>query len=284
MQISSIDTVHSWKHTNMKQYANLDIHGDFKLRKTFINDLSTQGGFYSKFFGEVAYKADITAPVESSGDEGFYGINIKLTNNTQRFKGINVVTFHADNFYLEPTEGDNDEVIVTLAGASQHIERNNSRVTVTNTGPTSSFIDYTIPANRLRPGRMIEMLIAGSHDAGTLAAQGFYLNLLWNGETVWIETDQDPGPGITTEAPLNCYTIITQENATQARIYQEYMFTGGVAATTGIGDLATIADNGAIASILVNSDPTVANNFKVKVRLESNSGTFVRRYMVVRYL
>ncbi len=62
---------------------------------------------------------DITiASTVSGSTEGFYGLNIKLTNNSKKFKNINTLNFEVSNFYLDQNSPNTDEVTIAFRGSS----------------------------------------------------------------------------------------------------------------------------------------------------------------------
>lgn len=115
----------------MKRYGSIDIDKNLKVRGVVVDDLTTQGGFYSQQFGEVIYRSTLaagsnititqsgntttiasTASGEASG--GFYGITVKHSNNSDSFKGINLVAFDVTDFYVTQNSPNTDEVVVSL--------------------------------------------------------------------------------------------------------------------------------------------------------------------------
>jgi len=98
----------------LRHFSNPDIKGNLKIRGTILDRVRTQGSFYSEQFGEVAYKSDIT----SGGGSGFYGITVKHSDDSASFRGLNVIAFEVDNFYLTQNSPNTDEVIVNFRGSS----------------------------------------------------------------------------------------------------------------------------------------------------------------------
>jgi len=84
----------------MKRHGNLDISGNLKLRGVVVDDLATQGSFYSEQFGEVAYKSDITVAEPASG--GFYGIYVRESDSTPPTFKNDTIIFDSSYFYLSP--------------------------------------------------------------------------------------------------------------------------------------------------------------------------------------
>jgi hypothetical protein len=49
---------------------------------------------------------------------GFYGINVKQSDDVASFSGVNTVAFNTTNFYVTQNDPNTDEVIVNLKGAA----------------------------------------------------------------------------------------------------------------------------------------------------------------------
>ena len=96
----------------MKRYGSIDIDKNLKLRGVVVDDLTTQGSFYSEQFGEVAYKSELTG--SGGSGTGFYGITVKHSNNSDSFKCINVVAFDVTDFYVTQNSPNTDEILVSL--------------------------------------------------------------------------------------------------------------------------------------------------------------------------
>lgn len=97
----------------MKIIGNYDVDGNIKLRGRILNKVVTDGGFYSRTFGELAYKSDIVSG--GSTDVGlFYGIAVKQSHPDKGYGGINTINFDANYFYLSQNTPNTDEVVVNL--------------------------------------------------------------------------------------------------------------------------------------------------------------------------
>jgi hypothetical protein len=53
-----------------------------------------------------------------SGGSGFYGLNVKQTDDLQSYKGINTLAFEAASFYLTQNDPNTDEAIVNFRGTA----------------------------------------------------------------------------------------------------------------------------------------------------------------------
>jgi hypothetical protein len=76
----------------------MKLEGHLQVNKTLFSDT----------FGEVAYKDDISP--------GFYGINVKQSDDAASFIGINTVAFNTDSFYLTQNSPNTDEAVVNFRG------------------------------------------------------------------------------------------------------------------------------------------------------------------------
>ena len=81
----------------MKHNSNADFHGNVKIRGVVVDDLTTQGGFYSQQFGEAAYKSDI-------GGSGA----IEVAQGPNVYPAADQLNFNTTYFYLtkDTTSGD----------------------------------------------------------------------------------------------------------------------------------------------------------------------------------
>jgi hypothetical protein len=74
-------------------------------------DLSTQDGDVRIVLSsDVAKQSDI--------GPGFYGINVKQTDDLASFSNINTVAFHTNDFYITQNDPNTDEVVVNLRGTA----------------------------------------------------------------------------------------------------------------------------------------------------------------------
>jgi len=82
----------------MKHNSNADFHGNVKIRGVVVDDLTTQGGFYSEQFGEAAYKSDL---VGGSGA-------IEVAQGPNVYPAADQLNFNSTYFYLtrDTTSGD----------------------------------------------------------------------------------------------------------------------------------------------------------------------------------
>lgn len=115
----------------MKRIGSLDIDRNLKLRGKVVDKLVVEGGFYSQQFGESVYRDTLAAGSNvtlttsgntitiastggSGGAGGFYGIVVKDTSNTQKFRGINLLNFNFEQFYLTQNTPNTDEAIINV--------------------------------------------------------------------------------------------------------------------------------------------------------------------------
>jgi hypothetical protein len=81
----------------MRHNSHADIHGNLKLRGVVVDDLTTQGSFYSEQFGEVAYKSELGAG--GGGD-----IDIRESDgDPPTFTAADTLVFDSYDFYLSAT-------------------------------------------------------------------------------------------------------------------------------------------------------------------------------------
>lgn len=83
----------------MKHNSNLDVYGTLKVRGVVVDDLTTQGGFYSQQFGETAYKSDLSL---------IAGGSIEVAQGPNSYPATDQLNFNTTYFYLtrDTTSGD----------------------------------------------------------------------------------------------------------------------------------------------------------------------------------
>jgi len=55
--------------------------------------------------------------VSAAANPGFYGITVKHSNDSQSFRGINVIAFNSNDFYVTQNSPNTDEVVVNFRGS-----------------------------------------------------------------------------------------------------------------------------------------------------------------------
>lgn len=152
----------------MKIIGNVDATGNLKLRGRVVDKLVVDGGFYSKSYGETAYKTDLS---QGSGDvvQNFYGLVVKETytpaNTT--YKGINVLNFDTNFFYLSQNAPNTDEVVVNLRASprTKVIYRTGMKFIRNEPLPTTAnlrhdVLKFVIPANTF-PSKILRISFQG---------------------------------------------------------------------------------------------------------------------------
>jgi len=260
----------------VKRYANLDIHGDLTLRGKFNDKLTTQGGFYSSFFGEIAYKTDIDAlgPGGGGGSGGFYGINIKTHNTAPSLKGISVIGFSED-FYITQNAPNTDEVIVNLKNRS--VRRGHADTEFRRTrgrgGATEviTMLNAPIPSNALTVGGVCRTQSFGKFRRATPSTTiNFVVKL--NNTTIYEDTSNSIVVTVPTQGAVRLELHLLQASNTSARLYGklEFVQTPTPAGTNspeiGIGSfvIQPMIEPRSI-NYSFSSDPTVSRNLTAEI-------------------
>jgi len=84
----------------MKHIGHLDIAGNLKLRGIAVDKFSVEGGFYSRQFGETAYKSDITP-----------GGTIEVAQGPNSYPAADQLNFNTTYFYLTKDSSSGDPVV-----------------------------------------------------------------------------------------------------------------------------------------------------------------------------
>lgn len=274
----------------MKRYSNLDIHGKLTLRGRFNDQLTTDGGFYSIGFGELAYKTDLGQA--AAADTKFYGVSVKLTDNSQRFTGLNVISFNVNDFYIHKRNNNDDEVVVTLDNAVRHVEK--SGVLVTNIAANDAphwkeWTHHTYPPNSVPKGRFARINSYGKFSFSSTATE-FYISALLDDEVLYqtgtgaiFSSATDGGmrfemllAQVTDELcffQFNHYSSLSDETATVGDL--------GAAGTGQISNTHTFRNEGFLVS-----DPTVARTLRFRLKWEFPAQPVFsdKYYQTVEYL
>lgn len=274
----------------MKRYSNLDIHGKLTLRGRFNDQLTTDGGFYSIGFGELAYKADLGQAAVA--DTKFYGVSVKLTDNSQQFKGLNVISFNVNDFYIHKRNNNDDEVVVTLDNAVRHVEK--SGVLITNIAANDAprwkeWTHHTYPPNSVPKGKFARINSYGKFSFSTTSTE-FYISALLNEKVVYQTRDGLViGSGI--DGGIRFEMLLAQVTD-QLCFFQfnNYLTTSDATAT--VGDMGA-GGTGQVALThtfrnedFLASDPTVARTLRFRLKWEFPAQPVFsdKYYQTVEYL
>jgi hypothetical protein len=94
-------TLHPDKHVSMES-------------SLFVSNKTVAEAFYSIDNGEVAYKKEIPP--------AFYGITVKLSDDSAAFKDINLLSFETADFYITQNASNPDEVQINFRGSVSSID------------------------------------------------------------------------------------------------------------------------------------------------------------------
>lgn len=257
----------------MKIIGNYDVFGDIKLRGKILDRATVEGGFYSRQFGEVAYKADLG---QDSGStvQNFYGLVVKETQvPAATYKGINTINFDTNFFYLSQNAPNTDEVVVNLResprtkvlyrSGMRHL-RNEPTHFLTGTGPEHILLKFIIPANTL-PEKILRMTVLGAQSQSNASdSQDIFVKL--NDTTVFSATEAITAVTGPIVSKYMLYLAMTESTPSYLMLH---MLTNksnvASASQIGIGNWVsgTNATNGyAGAFHVAGVDPTIDQEFK----------------------
>lgn len=274
----------------MKRYSDLDIYGKLTLRGKFNDQLTTDGGFYSKSFGELAYKSDLGSEV-AAADTKFYGISVKTTDGVQRFNNINVIAFNVDDFYAHKQDSLDDEVMVTLEGAVRHVETSGAFVENDSVDRLRwvEYVRHVIPPNYLSRGKACRISTYGQWSP-SINSMEFYVNAMLDNEVLF-KSPTGLVLGSSTNGGYRMQFILTQPHANKL-FFQFDTFSTNDDQTATVGDMGAAGDGNISlthtfsSENLVTSDSTAARTLRIRTRWEDDTGVpFTNKYFqTVEYL
>ena len=270
----------------MKILGNYDVDGTIKLRGRVLDKIVTDGGFYSRTFGELAYKSDIV-PGGSSEVGLFYGIAVKQSYPQKAYGGINTINFDANYFYLSQNTPNTDEVVVNLRAPRQRRIASMNAATVpvdtADDGAGAGTVELemmriVIPANMLSGAKAIKGhlgWIRNTTDNITIEYK-WYIN-----DTV-VYTDNAATGGADIPPNMMRFLFSHHENVPGKASMLCYWNLSPNTPTSTVGHGTLAAFNGTNALFgFVNADfdPTVQNILRFTVRrLNTIDGPLLRSY------
>jgi len=250
----------------MKIYENADISGNLKIRGRINENVTTDGGFYSKQFGEVAYANDV--PDILSSDTEFYGITVKNVSSTltpnASFSKINTITFRAPDFYLSQNFPNTDEVTVALREDRVRVIDSRPQ-TFFAKGTTNERTVYTmrLPANLLATGRILEFrFIYSKVQGGNRTSE---LNVYLDGVRVFGHDGVNGGTAVSNVLQPQLWNVwlgvaSNTEHVNKLHLWTEVLQSALNATTVKIGQGAIDTHSfgwGSAFNHFLNFDPTV---------------------------
>ena len=260
----------------MKIVGNLDATGNIKLRGRVLDKLVTDGGFYSRSYGEVAYKSDLGQDA-GSVVQNFYGLVVKETQApAATYKGINTINFDANFFYLSQNAPNTDEVVVNLResprtkvlyrSGMRHL-RNEPTHILTGTGVEHVLLKFIIPANTF-PEKILRITIFG-YQSQTNASDNQDLYITMNNRVIY----NNNACGITAiNAPISSkyvgHLAMTEPDPSYLMFHmitnKSNTNSGSDGVGTGTWNTGTNASDGYGGSFHIkNIDPTIDQEFKM---------------------
>jgi len=262
----------------MREYSNIDISGDLKLRHGAKERILVDSHFYSDQFGQAAYKTDI---ITSSDASKFYGISTKLSNDNTSVLNIGLLTL-ADEFYISQNSPNTDEVIVNLGSdgvRTVQCDNNLKYAGSPNTTLPFQIINCNIPSNTLVSNGAVRAESWGLiKTRNALVTYRLIVNI--NGAAVYDDTDSINTIAIS--IPWKIDLLLYQTSPTRAGLSGNFVLSTNVAGDPGVGSLA-----GQVGAQFGNfdfaHDITVGNNLTVTISL-ANANAIDKFYRHCAYV